>query len=263
MAVVDWARAVVTPENAPTSGGLSPTELSELRHEVANALAGTAARVELLLRNLPSWAGERDRRTLLDIRQGIARVQRLVSAPRHDPAAACDLREVVAKAISAIPPEREADVRLCVFESGALVGPWDAENITQVLVNLLLNATKYSAPGTPISVEVDRLAQWALIVVRDRGIGIPAEDLQAVFRGHRTAIAQRMAPGNGIGLPLCRRLIEAAGGDLWVTSTPGQGSVFAVRLPLASVEEPSETTGSRGQPGARSRAGLFVWVKEA
>ncbi len=124
----------------------------------------------------------------------------------------------------------------------------------QALVNLLHNAAKYSAPGTPIDVDVRRLGAtgWARVVVRDHGIGIDEEALEAIFAGHRTERACSTAPGSGIGLRLSRRLVEADGGLLWAMNLPDGGSAFYLELPLAdSGLATHDKSGSPAPPAVR------------
>jgi CheY-like chemotaxis protein len=73
---------------------------------------------------------------------------------------------------------------------------------------------------------------WVHVVVRDQGIGVEDDALEAIFAGYRTARAQRTAPGSGVGLRLSRGLIEAEGGLLWAMNVPGGGSAFFLELPL-------------------------------
>jgi signal transduction histidine kinase len=214
-------------------GGLSESELRELRHEVGNALAPVAAYAQLLLRDLPASGDDPRRRALEVIRRGVLDacvllgVRELVGHPLI-----LDLREAVGRAADCVPPERRDDLRIGVLADAPLVAPWDAGRIQQILLNLLGNAAKYSRPGTPIEVELARAGTWARITVRDHGIGVEPAELPAIFEGHRTNAARQTAPGSGMGLRLCRRLVELERGRLWAISTPGWGSAFCVDLPL-------------------------------
>ena len=110
----------------------------------------------------------------------------------------------------------------------------DAYRIRQVLDNLIENALKYSPEGTEVTIEARRAGPELLLKVTDQGIGIPTEELPTVFdRMYR--IEQRttaQAKGIGLGLAICRGLVEAHGGRIWAESTEGKGSTFTFTLPL-------------------------------
>ena len=112
----------------------------------------------------------------------------------------------------------------------------DAKRIRQVLDNLIDNAIKYSGEESEVVVSARRAGQELLISVVDLGRGIPAEDLERVFdRMYR--IEQRLAPevgGVGLGLAICKGLVEAHGGRIWVESELGKGSTFCFTLPCKS-----------------------------
>lgn len=114
----------------------------------------------------------------------------------------------------------------------------DPVRVEQVLRNLLDNAMKYSHEGEPIDVSARVARGMIQVSVRDRGIGIPAEDRERVFqrfqRGkHTSGISGQ---GAGLGLAICRRLIEAHGGRIWVESASGKGSTFCFTLPIVEEE---------------------------
>ena len=225
--------------SSPSPG--ESTELTELRHEIGNALTAASAHTQFLLRRLPAWADTRDEEALQAIQDGLLRAHRLLRpAPLGFPATRCDLQTLVALATSQVPPERAPDLVTTVRAEIPMIVCGHPERIVQVLANLLDNAVKYSQPGTPIEVETywirDAIGDWALTVVRDEGIGIDAPATETIFAGYRTEAARRTAPGSGVGLQLGRRLIEAEGGQLWATGTPGSGSSFYTKLPLAPLD---------------------------
>lgn len=107
----------------------------------------------------------------------------------------------------------------------------DRNRLRQVAANLLDNAVKYTPRGGRIELFARREGPEAVLVVRDTGAGIPAEDQPRIFdrlyRGDRS----RSERGLGLGLSLVKAIVEAHKGRVTVESTPGQGSTFTVHLP--------------------------------
>ncbi|WP_436348939.1 ATP-binding protein [Natronorubrum sp. FCH18a] len=110
----------------------------------------------------------------------------------------------------------------------------DPDQIRQVFQNLLDNAIEYSGDNTP---EVHVLAQWNgakwMISVRDEGVGIDPDDQDRVFQVFQQAHSRSDGSGTGIGLAICRRIIERHRGEIWVDSNPGNGTTFSFTLPAA------------------------------
>ena len=125
-----------------------------------------------------------------------------------------------------------------------LVVQADPRRIEQVLSNLIGNAIKYSPEGGAIEVTIgaEHETHEALLSVRDQGIGIPLHEQAQVFgRFARAGNAQAYGiRGTGLGLYLCRELVEAHGGHIWLESTEGQGSTFFVALPLTTQAAPTD-----------------------
>jgi signal transduction histidine kinase len=126
---------------------------------------------------------------------------------------------------------RRAGCTVTVRAPVAVVGCWDRLRIEQVFTNLLSNAAKYGS-GRPIDVEVDGDADTAHLVVRDYGIGIPAEDQPRIFERFERLISGRGAPGFGLGLWIVRQVVDGLSGQVRVTSQVGAGATFVVELPL-------------------------------
>jgi signal transduction histidine kinase len=112
----------------------------------------------------------------------------------------------------------------------------DPTRLDQVLANLLGNAAKYSPEGGPIQVSVQPDGTGVRVEVRDHGIGLPPNAEEVIFRPFgRTAVAvERQIPGLGLGLYICRQIIERHGGRIWAqpADQPG-GTVFSLWLPEA------------------------------
>lgn len=122
-----------------------------------------------------------------------------------------------------------------------LVGYWDTTRLERVISNLISNAIKYSPDGSEVVIEMmredDEATSWAVLKVRDQGIGIPAKDLPFIFdRFHRGSNVVGRIEGTGLGLASARQIIEHHGGTIEATSQEGAGSTFIVRLPLTSLD---------------------------
>jgi signal transduction histidine kinase len=109
----------------------------------------------------------------------------------------------------------------------------DERKFKQILLNLLSNAVKFTPDGGRIDVRVTRGADGIEVAVCDTGIGIAAEDQSAVFEEFRQVGRDYMSKheGTGLGLALCKRLVELHGGRIWLERAPGHGSTFIFSLP--------------------------------
>ena len=122
----------------------------------------------------------------------------------------------------------------------------DEARTTQVLLNLLSNASKFSPEGTKVVLGAKRKGGELVIQVRDNGPGITLEERRKLFRPYQRAKAG--GPGfPGLGLALCRQLVELQGGRIWARSKPGRGSTFSFSLPLAGEKQPAELQISVGK----------------
>jgi signal transduction histidine kinase len=120
----------------------------------------------------------------------------------------------------------------------------DPDRIVQVLVNLVGNAVKFSAPGGVVEVAVERDHRCAIFSVVDAGRGIPADRLEGIFERFRQVDASdaREKGGTGLGLPIARGIVDRHGGRIWAESREGQGSTFRFTLPVAVEDlEPSRS----------------------
>jgi len=111
----------------------------------------------------------------------------------------------------------------------------DRDAIEQAILNLLVNAMKYSGEGRDVELHLERADSEAVIRVVDRGIGIAPEEQAHVFNQfYRVQTSENQhVPGTGLGLTLVDHVAKGHGGHVTVESTPGEGSTFAIRLPIA------------------------------
>jgi len=124
--------------------------------------------------------------------------------------------------------------------------PGDEERLRQVIDNLLDNAIKYSPNGGMVRIGGETLPDVVRITVQDQGVGLPKDEWDRIFeRFYRVdgALARR-TKGTGLGLYLARAIVEAHGGEIGVTSTPGQGSTFYFTLPKQQVYRSRERSTS-------------------
>jgi signal transduction histidine kinase len=145
-----------------------------------------------------------------------------------------DLREIAARALELVRPLADGDHPLVIdAPSDAVPVVVDAERIATIVSNLLTNAIKYSPGGGEVRCSVMREDGVAKVSVSDRGVGIAPKDLPRLFTrfGRIANKATNHVPGTGLGLYLSRELARMHGGDLTVTSKPGEGSTFTLAVP--------------------------------
>jgi signal transduction histidine kinase len=112
----------------------------------------------------------------------------------------------------------------------------DQQRLRQVLLNLVDNAVKYTPRGGTVSVSASITGSAVEVAVRDTGVGIPPGDADRIFEPFfrvRTNRTQAGQPSSGLGLAVTKRLVEAQGGSIRFTSTPGEGTTFFVTVPVA------------------------------
>jgi len=226
--------------------------ISTVTHELRTPLTSIRACSEILADNPQLELAERQRFLNLIIKES-ERLTRLINqvldlaklesgmADWHNDA--LDLREIVGEAIGATAPlfaARNISVDTEVPQDEVAVRG-DRDRLMQVMQNLLSNAAKF-CPGASgqVRVSLQRQGNQARVDVADNGIGIDAEDQRLIFEKFRQA-GRAMASqlqGTGLGLPICRQIIGHLGGNLWVESESGRGSIFSFNLPLAGESSP-------------------------
>lgn len=190
-------------------------------------------------------------RTALEYREGFAVCQRAAqqmrqliesllilarqdageAAPRREP---CRLDAITGEVVELLQPLAAAKRIAVRAELAATSLSADAQQMRQVVTNLLSNAIEYNQPGGEVRVSVVLADEQAVLAVSDSGVGITPEDLPHIFeRFYRADKSRSTSEGHtGLGLAICDAIVKAHGGRIEVASQPGQGSTFTVRLPL-------------------------------
>jgi signal transduction histidine kinase len=111
----------------------------------------------------------------------------------------------------------------------------DPNRVTQVVTNLLSNAIKFSPEGGKVRISAEPWEGLVRVAVSDRGEGIAPRDLPKLFKKFSQIDSgpTRKVGGTGLGLVICKGIVEQHGGRIWVDSTPGEGSTFYFTLPVA------------------------------
>ena len=227
-------------------------------HELSTPLTSAKLALRRLERaHLPDGAG----RSVAVIERQVRRLEQLVAAMLDTTRlqigrlklerGPVDLVALVRGVIDSLAPGRARPEGIALGGEASVVGRWDAARIEQVAENLLANAIKYGE-GRPIDVEVSAQDGRARLLVKDRGIGIPLDALDRIFEPFERAVPVETHGGLGLGLYLARRIVEMHGGTIAAESVPGEGTTFAVELPLdrpdaadVIVEAPLEKRGAK------------------
>ena len=239
-ALIDHAARVRAREEATR---LKEDFLSAAAHDLKTPLTTVVAQAEFLERRAMREPGAPAdiagiRRVVRESKRLAGLVGDLLDATRLEQGGLVGEREPVDLATLAqeVCAHDPSDVSVCQVEASApVVGVYDRRRIEQLLQNLIENAKKYSPERTPINIKVWQEDGEARLRVEDSGIGIPAADLPRIFERFSRAsnVDDRRFHGMGLGLFICRGIVEEHGGRIWVESEVGKGSTFHVGLPIA------------------------------
>jgi two-component system OmpR family sensor kinase len=150
-----------------------------------------------------------------------------------------DLQELLLRVIEGVQPQFASKNVELVLEAPASIAPVmaDPDRIEQVVRNLLNNAYNYTPEGGLVTVKLVPDGNGVTVSVTDTGIGIPHENLPHIFdRFYRVDRSRaRTTGGSGLGLAIVKQLVEAQGGQVWVTSQTGKGSTFSFHMPFSYI----------------------------
>ena len=251
--------------------------LATLAHELRNPLAPLRTGLDILLHQgqkvpivantLAAMNRQLDHMVrLVDDLLDVSRVSRGTLEMRREP---IDLSSVIDRAMETTSPSFARRNQVVTVDADGPVRAFvDATRVAQIVGNLLSNASKHSAEGGRIRVEVRRDGETATIRVSDDGVGIPPDQLARVFdmftKIERSVSVQSANDGLGIGLALSRRLAELHGGTLTVASAgEGKGATFSLTLPSGAAQTVAEALPAKvAKPTAPLASSLSIVVVE-
>jgi two-component system sensor histidine kinase HydH len=234
--LAEMQEALRQVERLSTLGELA----ADLAHEIRNPLASIRGTLQILSGNPPPEDKQRFAKLVIDEVDRLNRVVegylRAARAGAARPGRA-DVVAAVRSVIELVRPQAERNrVRIECDGAQQLLAPMDVHRVTQVLVNLVLNAVQAMPDGGVLRIECratqgsDGAPAWAEVTLSDTGVGIAPENRDNVFRPFFTT----KPSGTGLGLSIARRLVTEHGGTLTLGASAAQGSVFRLRLPLVA-----------------------------
>ncbi|XYH93639.1 ATP-binding protein [Sorangium sp. So ce1128] len=217
--------------------------LGIVSHDLRNLLSGIVLSVDLLSPDTPAQDEESEAAVAAKrIRRYAARMSRLIddlvdvasieSGKLSTTVGRGDASALLADAVDMFQPmasERGISIELDVADR-PLPTDFDEERVLQVLSNLLMNSIKFTSPGGRIRVRGERAEGELLVSVSDTGPGIPVDMLELVFERF-WQVGKKDRRGLGLGLYICKSIVEAHGGRIWVESRMGEGSTFYFTIP--------------------------------
>ena len=180
--------------------------------------------------------GETDR--LIEMTNDFLDLARLESGRANLNIDRFSIYELVSESIDVVTPQAQAKEISIDADETDLIAEADRGKVKQVLLNLLTNAVKYNRPNGSIAIETSIIKEsdgddFIRISVRDSGYGIPLEHQKQMFnKFFRVPTTEDIARGTGLGLTICKHIVEAHGGHIWLESVPNQGSEFFFTIPL-------------------------------
>jgi signal transduction histidine kinase len=208
-------------------------------HELVEPLIATEAYASIVAGRLEGDAHAESRSDLDTLRRGSAQARVLVEALLHHGAAAerplrrgpVDVGLIVRDCLRLLAPEVDfREVRLEVGELPVVAG--EETLIRSLMTNLVSNALKYGPRhGGTIAISATQLGKDWRFCVRSQGPTIPVEDRERIFDAYRRGRGERRVRGAGLGLAICRHIVERHGGRIWVSPANGAGNQFFYTLP--------------------------------
>jgi signal transduction histidine kinase len=239
---LEWTRAANELQDLKRQMQLQEDFVSTISHELRTPLGFIKGYSTSLLREDTSWDAETQKEFLTIIDEEADRLSLLIenvlesarlqsrTLPLRFQPLRLDavLRDVIARIRSR---RKDLEVNMDLQAMPPVNG--DGVRLAQVFDNLFTNAIKY-APDAPIDVLLNQAGKNVLITFTDHGPGIPDESLPLIFERFYRVRNEKTVTGTGLGLYICKQIIEAHRGKIWAESTLGQGTTFFIELPINS-----------------------------
>jgi two-component system sensor histidine kinase KdpD len=243
------AQASMAAELARKAENLKSAVLDALAHEIKSPLATIKVSVTTLLSQQSGDAAQQhELLTIIDEESDRIEgwIDDAIHVSRSDAARlrlkkqSNSMKQVAERALEGLGPlagSRSIEVRI---PESLPMAEFDAEMIEKVIRLVLDNALKYSPPGSPIVVSAEFTGAEIVLNVEDHGPGVPDSEKERIFESYyRGSSGRQSTTGAGLGLASAKFIMQAHGGEIWVTSAPGSGSAFHISLP-ATRDVPDE-----------------------
>ncbi|WP_242527510.1 sensor histidine kinase [Ktedonosporobacter rubrisoli] len=225
--------------------------LSSVSHDLRTPLSSIKAAASSLLQQDVQWSEEERRSFAMAIEHEADRLNRLVEnlldMSRIEGGALkpekewYPIDELIHDVLGRMQPMLQGREVHTVLPADLPPVELDYLEIEQVVTNLIENVLRYTPEGSPIDIEIEANAERVLVSVADRGPGLAQADLERIFdkfyRVHVNHGPTARAKGSGLGLAVCKGLIEAHGGQIWAENRKDGGAIFHFTLPLKKTEE--------------------------
>jgi len=225
--------------------------ISAVTHELRTPLISIKGYVDYIIaketRSIPDSVKSnievvsRNTDRLLELTDDLLNIQRMETGMFEFRLQSVSIREILMHCVEELQPllkQKNQDIELDL-PSGTLSVKGDRLRLTQVVLNLLDNATKFTPNGGKITVRVEEDNSALSVHICDTGIGLDKKDLERVFEPFAVIEKPTYFKGTGLGLSLAKRLVEAHGGKIWVSSPgKGQGATFGFTLPKLKLVSP-------------------------
>lgn len=221
--------------------------LRSISHDLRTPLTGISGNAALLMENQLSEETKRgiygdiydDSQWLINLVENLLSITRIEADGKLANMQPELVDDVIREALSHV--DRNAENHNISVKNGNeyIMANMDARLITQVLINIVNNAVKYTTEGSNIEVSAEDMGELVQIKIADDGAGIPEESKAKIFDMFYTvdSVSGDSRRGLGLGLALCKSIVLAHGGEIWVADNEPQGAVFAFTLPKVEVKD--------------------------